>query len=169
MNLDKALSYASEKHEGQYRRQGNKYIDHPIRVMEILHEKGFKSDEYKLAALFHDLLEDTDASEEEILNLSNEKVLTLVKKLTKEKNYNNETYVYKISKDPMAKNIKLADRISNLEDTLHIYDLPFIKRYVKETEDFYEQLAKDTVFEKRLNELVSKLNSYIEELENNNS
>ena len=57
----KALEYAKKKHEGQFRIGGAPFIVHPIAVAEILRQDG-KQVEYRVAAVFHDLLEDTDAS-----------------------------------------------------------------------------------------------------------
>lgn len=54
----KALEYAKKKHEGQFRIGGAPFIVHPIAVAEILRQDG-KQVEYRVAAVFHDLLEDT--------------------------------------------------------------------------------------------------------------
>ena len=70
----KALEYAAAKHKGQYRKGGEAYITHPEAVARILRDKGFDED-YQIAGLFHDLLEDTDASEEEIEALGGPEVL----------------------------------------------------------------------------------------------
>ena len=70
----KALEYAKKKHEGQFRIGGAPFIVHPIAVAEILRQDG-KQVEYRVAAVFHDLLEDTDASEQEIVEIGGEDVL----------------------------------------------------------------------------------------------
>ena len=62
-----ALEFAKAKHKGQKRIGGDDYITHPIAVSEIVKNQGF-DEIYQITALFHDLLEDTDATEEEILN-----------------------------------------------------------------------------------------------------
>ena len=82
----KALEYAKKKHEGQFRIGGAPFIVHPIAVAEILRQDG-KQVEYRVAAVFHDLLEDTDASEQEIVEIGGEDVLKAVKLVTKEKEY----------------------------------------------------------------------------------
>ena len=69
----KALEYAKKKHEGQFRIGGAPFIVHPIAVAEILRQDG-KQVEYRVAAVFHDLLEDTDASEQEIVEIGGEDV-----------------------------------------------------------------------------------------------
>ena len=60
-----ALTFATEKHKGQKRIGGNDYISHPLAVYEMVKKQGHGED-FQITALFHDLLEDTDATEEEI-------------------------------------------------------------------------------------------------------
>ena len=81
--LNLALSYAKEMHKGQKRIGGDDYITHPMAVCEIVKSHGY-DENYQIAALFHDLLEDTEATEEEIIRYGNEEILKAVKLLTKE-------------------------------------------------------------------------------------
>ena len=57
---DNALRFAAEKHKGQFRIGGDEYITHPMAVAEIVRQNGYGID-VQIAALFHDLLEDTDS------------------------------------------------------------------------------------------------------------
>ena len=82
--VQRARAFASEKHQGQKRIGGDDYITHPIAVCELVKAQGYGED-YQIAALFHDLLEDTDATEEEILKYGNPEILEAVKLLTKVK------------------------------------------------------------------------------------
>ncbi len=63
-----ALDFATKKHDGQWRKGGAAYITHPVAVAEYLAQDGMDEDT-QIAGLFHDLLEDTDATEAEILAL----------------------------------------------------------------------------------------------------
>ena len=110
---ENALAFAAKKHEGQFRIGGLPYITHPVAVAEIVKEKGGDTDAV-ITALFHDLLEDTDATEEEILFFGNKKILHSVKLLTKQSNYVMQNYVEGIRKDGTAFLVKGADRLHNL-------------------------------------------------------
>ncbi|MBQ6868770.1 MAG: HD domain-containing protein, partial [Clostridia bacterium] len=70
---ENALAFATVKHEGQTRKEGIPYITHPVAVAQMLAQQGY-DEEYQLAGLFHDLLEDTDANEAEIIALAGENV-----------------------------------------------------------------------------------------------
>lgn len=132
---EQALQFASEKHRGQYRTGGEPYITHPIAVAEKLRERGY-GEEYLITGLFHDLLEDTDATEEEILQFGGARVLAAVKRLTKYKGYRMEEYVASIEADPIAKAVKGADRLHNLECAV-VCSEEFKRRYILETIDYY--------------------------------
>ena len=107
----KALEYAKKKHEGQFRIGGAPFIVHPIAVAEILRQDG-KQVEYRVAAVFHDLLEDTDASEQEIV------------------------YIAGIKTNSMAYAVKGADRLHNLQSAFCANE-KFRKKYIRETLDWY--------------------------------
>ena len=133
--VQKALLFATEKHRGQTRIGGEAYITHPIAVCEILQAQGY-GEVYQISALFHDLLEDTDATEEEILHLGGVEVLSVVKILTKTKGYDMGTYVADIQKNPIALAVKCADRLHNLR-CVEAADEAFQRKYVLETIKWY--------------------------------
>ena len=130
-----ALAFATKKHAGQFRIGGLAYITHPVGVAGIVRQKGGDTDAV-ITALFHDLLEDTDATEEEIRELGNEKILHAVKLLTKRKNTVMRDYVDGIRKDRTAFLVKGADRLHNLRSAV-CADNAFKRRYISETIDWY--------------------------------
>jgi (p)ppGpp synthase/HD superfamily hydrolase len=130
-----ALAFAKEKHVGQKRIGGDDYISHPIAVCEMIKAQGFGED-YQITALFHDLLEDTDATEEEIVRYGNEKILTAVKLLTKSKGYAMKEYVSAIKTNEIAFAVKASDRLHNLQCAL-VTDDEFKRKYILETLDWY--------------------------------
>jgi len=103
--IDNALAFATKKHEGQFRKGGEPYISHPQTVSQYVREWGCDEDT-QIAALFHDLLEDTDATEQDILSLGGKNVLHAVKLLTKRPDYRMAEYMAAIVENPMAKKLK---------------------------------------------------------------
>ena len=138
LRYDEALAFATKKHSGQMRIGGLPYITHPIAVSDIVREKGYGID-YIITGLFHDLLEDTDATEEEIEQIGGKDVLEAVKLLTKKKGYVMEDYVSGIRKNPIARAVKAADRLHNLRCAVCTDD-DFKRRYVLESIDWYLDL-----------------------------
>ncbi|MER2114262.1 MAG: HD domain-containing protein [Solibacillus isronensis] len=154
--IAQAIDFTMKKHEGQFRMGGDPYYKHPIQVMNILIRKGITKTAYLLTALFHDLLEDTDATDKEILDLGNKRVLNAVKLLTKTEGYDMHTYIEGIKSNLMARMIKLADRLHNLLSAV-VANKKFQLRYIKETERYYLDLAKGTVFEDDINNALNAL------------
>jgi len=146
----KAFDYANEKHKDQKRGSGEPYIIHPINVAYILAEIGL--DEATIcAALLHDVVEDTDATHEDLVEIFGQEIADMVKGVTKLGNIQfatiEETQVenYRrmflaMGKDIRVILIKLADRLHNMRT------LKFLKRErqianAKETLDLYAPLA----------------------------
>ncbi len=148
--LDKAFLYAYEKHINQKRASGELYIIHPINVAEIVNR--FYLDENSLiAALLHDVLEDTDATQKEIEKLFGKDVLFLVESLTKigkieykskeEKQADNfRKMIVAMAKDIRVILIKLADRLHNMRTMCYLKKEKQI-RISKETMDVYAPIA----------------------------
>ncbi|GEM_PF-3313511 len=135
MYYDEAVRYATMMHEGQNRIGGEPYVTHPLAVAEILKKKGFPI-EYRIAAVFHDLLEDTEAEDDVIMAYGGQEVLKAVKLMTKEYNYNMADYIERIKANPITMNVKAADRLHNLS-TAGVTDWRFKKRYVEETKKWF--------------------------------
>ncbi len=155
-----ALKFATKKHKGQKRIGGDDYITHPIAVSEIVKDAGL-SEHYQIAALFHDLLEDTDATEEEILQYGNNEILTAVKLLTKKKGYIMAEYVNAIRQNPIAYVVKAADRLHNLQCAI-VTDEEFKRKYILETIDWYLDFSPD--IRKAVKKLAESLKTPMAEL-----
>lgn len=126
--IQKAFDFANEAHKGVRRRSGEPYILHPIAVAKIVVSNiglGCKS---IIAALLHDVVEDTDYTVEDLSNLFGDKVATIVEGLTKIKTVldNEDKAVLKsmqaenfkrilltLNDDARVVLIKLADRLHN--------------------------------------------------------
>lgn len=120
-NLWEGLSFAFLKYGNLKRKStGLPYIIHPIRVALILRASGFSEFKDKnliLAALFHDLLEDTNLTIEELQTKFGKEVTLIVQELSKPDNVSKEDWLRAFgTTSKKAKLIKMADRIDNLMD-----------------------------------------------------
>ena len=146
-----AYEYAKEKHFGQFRRSGEEYINHPLNVAYILTDV-FADAVTIEAALLHDTIEDTEATEEEVRELFGNEVTSLVLGLTKinKLNYNGENeatianhrkILVGLSEDVRVIIIKLADRLHNMR-TLWAVSERKQKETAKETLDILVPIAE---------------------------
>lgn len=122
--LIEAINFAAQKHRKQKRKGANQepYINHPLEILNILTSIGkIEAYDILIAAVLHDTIEDTETSEEEIVKLFGAEVYDLVSEVTDDKNLPKATRKQlQIEHAPHlsngAKYIKLADKISNIED-----------------------------------------------------
>ena len=99
-----AMKTAYKAHHGQFDKNGVPYIFHPIHLAEQM------TDEYTTcAALLHDVIEDTSVTAEELEKVFPKEVTEALKLLTHDKSVDYFEYVEKISTDPVAKAVKIAD------------------------------------------------------------
>lgn len=159
VNIEKIRDVVMEKHANQKRIQGTPYYLHPIAVAELLASKGYDIN-YQVVGLFHDLLEDTDTTCEELLEVSTAEIVEAVRLVTKETGYQMAEYVNRIEKNDLAKMVKLADRVHNLQEA-KFASIHWIRKYLVETKLWYLELAKDTPFEQELNYWVNFLDNEI--------
>jgi guanosine-3',5'-bis(diphosphate) 3'-pyrophosphohydrolase len=121
-----ALAFSAEKHKNQRRKdaQITPYINHPIELVNVLvNEGGVMSWDVLCAALLHDVIEDTQTTEEELITHFGKKVTAIVRELTDDKSLAKEVRKsLQIAHAPFAsheaKLVKLADKICNLRDIL---------------------------------------------------
>lgn len=105
-----------QAHKDQKRWDGRPYSTHPDKVVEILEMFGITDQELLCAAYLHDVLEDTDVSEDLILCEFGNIVLGLVKELTF-KSGSDDFYVEQVRKlSSKSKLIKIADILANITD-----------------------------------------------------
>lgn len=109
----KAIVYAYNAHQGQLDRCGIPYIFHPYHLAEQM------TDELTAcAALLHDVIEDTSATIDDLRNEGfPEEVVEAVTLLTHDKNVEYMDYVARLSKNKIAKAVKLADLAHNSDLT----------------------------------------------------
>lgn len=147
--LKRAYDIAVDGHKFQRRKSGEPYIYHPIEVARICHEEIGLGPTAVICAVLHDVVEDTDYTQKDILDNFNEKISLIVDGLTKlDGLYNVEspqaenlkkvmsTLVY----DVRVVLIKMADRLHNLRT---IGPMPRHKqlKIAAETQYIYSPLA----------------------------
>lgn len=148
--IKKAYDVAKKKHEGQFRKSGDPYIQHPVEVAYILATLHAGPDTIA-AGLLHDVLEDTDMSKEEMAVTFNKDVAEIVdgvtkisklKYMTKEKAlaHNHEKLLLAMAKDIRVILVKIADRLHNMR-TIQFHSEEKQKRIAQETLDLYAPLA----------------------------
>lgn len=142
--------YSAQAHEGQYRKTGEPYIYHPISVARILAEMHMDSKSIA-AAILHDVIEDTEATKENIAELFGDDVSELVdgvSKLThiqfknkKEQQAENiQKVLLAMTRDIRVIMIKLADRLHNMR-TLGVMRPEKKRRIARETLEIYVPIA----------------------------
>lgn len=122
--IRQAFYFAKDAHKGVKRKSGEPYITHPLAVAKIIVTEiglGVKS---VLAALLHDVVEDTDYTVEDIAHLFGTKVASMVDGLTKLSGvFENESskqaenfkkMILTLSDDVRVIIIKIADRLHNM-------------------------------------------------------
>jgi (p)ppGpp synthase/HD superfamily hydrolase len=109
----KAMILMYENHKNQFDKSGIPYIFHPWHVAEKMVDE-----DTTIVALMHDLIEDTNITIEEISSMGfNDKVVTALSLLTHEKNTNYFEYIEKLSKNKIARKVKISDLEHNMDLT----------------------------------------------------
>ncbi|MCH5148245.1 MAG: bifunctional (p)ppGpp synthetase/guanosine-3',5'-bis(diphosphate) 3'-pyrophosphohydrolase [Clostridiales bacterium] len=148
--LMEAYNYAEEMHRGQKRASGEPYFTHPCAVAEILVDLGLDAPSVA-AAFLHDLIEDTAATEEDILKRFGKEILTLVDGVTKLDKIKYQTHEEEdaenfrkifvaMANDVRVIIIKLADRLHNMR-SLNFLSIERQQRIAKETLEIFTPLA----------------------------
>ncbi|HJS69771.1 MAG TPA: bifunctional (p)ppGpp synthetase/guanosine-3',5'-bis(diphosphate) 3'-pyrophosphohydrolase, partial [Gaiellaceae bacterium] len=148
--LERAYHFASEAHADQQRRSGEDFILHPLGVAQILAELR-RSDATIAAALIHDVVEDTDATIEQVREEFGDEVARLVEGVTKltrirfqsREQAQAENYrkmIVAMAQDPDVILIKLADRLHNMRTIEYLGKQKQLQK-ARETLEVYAPLA----------------------------
>lgn len=145
VSLDKtrrALSFARTKHEGQIRKDGRDFYEHPTEVLMLLLDLKIDDDELLASSILHDLVEDERCRIDEIEERFGKDVAHLVRLQTKEPGETVKAYFARVASDVRSIIGKAADRFSNLTDAIAAYELDRLIRYVDETVEYVLPMIK---------------------------
>lgn len=122
-----AFQIAKKAHSKQVDKAGKDYILHLMKVASYM-----DTDTEKAVAYLHDVLEDTNVTEDELRNMFPNEIVDGVITLTHRKDESYFEYISRVSTSKLAKKIKVADLLHNLD----------ITRIKEPTKQDYQRLEK---------------------------
>ena len=148
--IEEAYQFSDAAHQGQYRLSGHPYISHPLAVAEIVADWQLDT-QAVMAALLHDVMEDTAISKQQITDRFGKPVAELVDGLSKldkiefqsqadAQAENFRKMLLAMARDVRVILIKLADRLHNMR-TLEAVRPTTRKRVARETLEIYAPIA----------------------------
>lgn len=133
-SIEKAIEIAAREHAGDTDKAGAPYVFHPLRLMFAV-----KSPVEKMAAVLHDVVEDTPVTLSELKNEGFPvEVITAIDALTKRKGESRLDAAKRAAVNPIARAVKLADVTDNMD--LSRISNPSEKDFARLKE--YEQVKK---------------------------
>ena len=147
----RAHKFAEKCHDGQFRQSGEPYITHPIAVANILADMHLDH-ESLMAALLHDVIEDTGISKKQLHWRFGKNVAELVDGVSKlsevefatkseQQAENFQKMILAMAKDVRVMLVKLADRLHNMR-TLAVLSPSKRRRIARETLEIYAPIAQ---------------------------
>jgi len=149
-SVRRAYFYAEQAHDGQFRRSGEPYVTHPLAVANILCDMHMDHQSL-MAAMLHDVIEDTGVSKTAIKGQFGDTVADMVDGVSKLNKItfsshaeaqaeNFQKMALAMSRDLRVILVKLADRLHNMR-TLDVLSPEKRRRIARETLDIYAPIA----------------------------
>lgn len=168
-----AKLFATEKHSGQTRRNGDEYITHPIAVGDLVNKYKESHNIKRLvaAAYLHDVLEDTDATYYDLVEIFGYDIASLVMEVTSndemKKAFGKDKYLaYKLNHmTSWALVIKLCDRLHNVSD-LNLADERFRNNYISETKFIIDYIEKNRKITSTHKKIIRDIKQMLKEYDN---
>jgi len=140
--IDRAIMIASIAHAGQKDKAGKPYILHPLRVMLTVASDKNATDEQKIVAVLHDVIEDTYVQEQQLReNGFSEDIINAIKSVTKIEGESRIDAAKRTKLNAIGRVVKLADlkdnmdlsRIENLtaKDLLRVAEYEEVKKILE--------------------------------------
>lgn len=129
-HLDDAIVMATAAHAGVTDKQGQPYILHPLRVMLELAAQGAPV-EAQVAGVLHDVVEDTDATLDEIQLRFGPVVAEIVDAVSRRDGEVYVEFIHRAAENPLARMVKRADLMDNLSRPVPPDMVGIEKRYKK--------------------------------------
>jgi len=128
--LEKAIAIAVGAHAGQRDKAGRPYILHPLRVMH-----GCASDDERIVAILHDVLEDTEVTEADLRQAGfGDELIAALRCLTKAEGEHYADFIGRLMPNPLARRVKTLDLLNNMDcsrlTTFDDKDAARMQRYV---------------------------------------
>ena len=150
--IKQAYETAAAAHKGQLRKSGEPYISHPVAVAVILADLGMDT-ESVVAALLHDVVEDTEISIDNVRKQFGEETAHLVSGMTKLSKFyfysreehqaeNVRKMLIAMARDVRVVIIKLADRLHNMRTLEYVEDAQKQRDTALETMEIYAPIAQ---------------------------
>jgi len=118
--IEKSLEIALKAYSGQKDKAGKTYILHPLRIMAKM-----ETEEEMAVALLHDVIEDSDYTSDDLLSEGiPSAIVEAVQLLSKVGNESYDQFVDRVSENPLASKIKIAD----IEDNINILRLESVDK-----------------------------------------
>src|SRR5438874_12196376 len=148
--IEEAYQFSDAAHQGQFRLSGHPYISHPVAVAEIVADWQLDA-QAVMAALLHDVMEDTEVSKQQITERFGKPVAELVDGLSQldpvpfqsqadAQAENFRKMLLAMARDVRVILIKLADRLHNMR-TLGAVNPAKRRRVARETMEIYAPIA----------------------------
>jgi (p)ppGpp synthase/HD superfamily hydrolase len=134
-SLSQAICIATTAHVGQFDKGGNPYILHPLRIMLKM-----DSNEERIVAVLHDVIEDTNVLISELRTVFSEEIVNAILALTRNLNESYMDFIRRCKENELARRVKMADIEDNMD----------LSRIQNPSEEDFKRVQK---YEKALKEL----------------
>jgi (p)ppGpp synthase/HD superfamily hydrolase len=126
-----AYLFSQTAHDGQFDKSGKKYFLHPLAVASMTSD-----DDERVVALLHDVIEDTEFTADDLAEEGfSHHIIEAVVAMSHIKGEKYKDYITRVSKNPLARAVKLLDLKHNMDWTrlnkLTKYDIERTKKYHK--------------------------------------